>query len=239
MIISGVTLTGGRYGTLNIVQNNLQLLLDAGDPASYPGSGSTWTDTVGNLTFSLMNDPVYNDHQGGSLVFNPASSQYADGPSLASSLSTWTVETWLLHDATNMGTGGSPCIVTELYFGNPINFTVGNTQDAFPNVQAGSFLGSWAATALGITLVSGNWYQVVGTWDGTNMALYINGQLGSSQAWPGFISTRGGNGIRLMGRWDNAQFWGGRLSIVRIYGVDIGSAGVAQNFAATRSRFGI
>ena len=69
--------------------------------------------------------------------------------------------------------------------------------------------------------------------------LYINGVLTQSIAFPGFTSLSGTYGIRLMGRWDNAQFWGGRLSIVRIYSADIGSAGVSQNFATTKSRFGL
>ena len=239
MIISGARLVNGSFGSVSPVENNLALNLDAGNPASYPGSGSTWTDTVSSLAFTLMNNPTYDAGNGGSIVFDPNNSQFADGPSLASSLSTWTAETWLYHDATNMGVNGSPCIVTELYFGNPINFTLGNTSDSFPNIMAGSFNGSWATTGLGTTLTSGNWYQVAGTWDGTSITLYINGVLTQSIAFPGFNSARGGNGIRLMGRWDNAQFWGGKLSIVRIYSVDIGMSGVAQNFNATKSRFGL
>jgi hypothetical protein len=42
-----------------------------------------------------------------------------------------------------------------------------------------------------------------------------------------------------MHRWDNNDYWGGRLGIVRIYDADIGAAGVAQNFNANRERFGL
>ena len=34
------------------------LSLDAGNPASYPGSGTTWTDTVGGIPFTLNNGPT-------------------------------------------------------------------------------------------------------------------------------------------------------------------------------------
>ena len=36
------------HGGPNIVTDSLVLSLDAGDPASYPGSGTTWTDIAGS-----------------------------------------------------------------------------------------------------------------------------------------------------------------------------------------------
>ena len=42
-----------------------------------------------------------------------------------------------------------------------------------------------------------------------------------------------------MSRWDNPDFWGGRLSVVRIYNNDITQMGVTNNFNAERTRFGI
>lgn len=230
----------GRFIAPGVVQANLIMSIDAGNPASYPGSGTTWTDTVGAKTWTLQNGPTYNAGNGGSIVFDPALSQFADTTSFASSLTNWTVEAWLYHDATHMTSGGSPNIVTELYAGTPINFTLGNTSDSFPYIQTGSFLGGWASTPTGqVTLTSGNWYQVLGAWDGTTMSLYFNGALVASYNYPGFVSVRSGAGIRLMSRWDNAQYWGGRLSIVRIYDADIGSTGVVQNFNTNRSRFGL
>lgn len=48
MIISGARLVGGTYRTLGLVTNGLTMWLDAGDPASYPGSGSIWADLSGS-----------------------------------------------------------------------------------------------------------------------------------------------------------------------------------------------
>lgn len=240
MRIVGGVLQGGRYqDQYQAVAEGLELNLDAGNPVSYPGSGTVWTDTVASRAFTLYNGPTYNASNGGAIVFDPASNQYAQGPGLDSTLSNWTVEAWLLHDATNMSPGGSPCIVTQLYAGTPINFTVGNTEDSFPNLEVGTFNGGWASTPAGTTLTTGLWYQVVGTWNGTTVSLYLNGVVASSQAWPGFVSVSGNQDIGLMRRWDNYQYWGGSLSIVRIYNSDIGAAGVEQNFLATRGRYGL
>ena len=85
-----------------------------------------------------------------------------------------------------------------------------------------------------------NWYQIVGTYDGATIKLYVNNTLAQSTSYtPGTPLSSSGHGIRLMRRWDNADYWGGRLAIVRIYSGDIGLSGVTQNFDAQRGRFGI
>jgi hypothetical protein len=42
-----------------------------------------------------------------------------------------------------------------------------------------------------------------------------------------------------MRRWDNAEYWGGRLGVVRIYNTEFGNTQIAQNYNAVRSRFGL
>lgn len=236
MIIQGTRLVGGTYSTLLPVAGAV-LWLDAGDPASYPGSGSTWTDLVSAKAFTLYNSPGYSSANGGYLEFAPASTQWADATSLPSSLTTWTVEAWHYYAGTN--NNGSPCIVTEAYAGGPINYTVGNCSDSSPNLQVGYWDGgSFHPTPGGTILTPGQWYQVVGTYDGTANQLYLNGAFVSSTA-SASLPQSGGAGIRLMRRWDADQYWGGRLAIVRIYNTAIGSAGIEQNFNADRGRFGL
>lgn len=225
------------YPTAIPVSNNLLLNLDAGDPASYPGSGSTWTDTISSIPFTLYNSPTYSSSNGGYLSFNPLNSQYAQGPSFPTALTNWTLEAWHYYDPTNVITPSSPCIITEAY-SSYINFTLGNTTDSFPNIQTGFFNGGWVANPPGIILTPGNWYQLVGTWDGSTVKLYINGVVASSNTQAG-VPLRSGVGIRLMRRWDATQYWGGNLGIVRIYDVDIGATGVLQNWNANKSRFGL
>lgn len=220
----------------SITTQNLILELDAGDPLSYPGSGTTWTDLIGGKVFTLYNGVTYSGGNGGCLVFDHTSSQYADATSFASALTNWTVEVWVYY--TGQYDAGSPCIITEAYAGTPINFTIGNTTDSAPNMVAGFYNGAWTATPNGFVLSPNQWYQLVGTWDGTNIRLYVNGVLATSNT-SGGTAARGGVGIRLMRRWDAHQYQGGSLGIVRIYDADIGSAGVTGNFNADRQRFGL
>ena len=52
--------------SLNIVTSGLVLNLDAGNTASYPGTGTTWTDLSGNgNNGTLVNGVGYNFANGG------------------------------------------------------------------------------------------------------------------------------------------------------------------------------
>jgi hypothetical protein len=221
-----------------VITNNLSLHLDAGNASSYPGSGSTWTDLVGSKTFTLFNSPTYSSSNGGYLSFSPSSSQYAESSTSLSNLSTWSVEVWHYYTGTN--TGPSPCIVTEKWPNTTsnLNYTLGNGNDSSPNLHAGFFNGAWRITPNGYTLTANNWYHIVGTYDGSTIKLYTNNSLVQSTSYSG-TPISGTQGIRLMRRWDNTEYWGGRLGVVRIYSNDIGSSGVTQNWNAQRSRFGL
>jgi len=215
----------------------LVLSLDAGDPLSYPGSGTTWTDTVSNLPFTLYSGVTYNSANGGSLAFDPNNSQYAQSASIAS-LATWSVETWHYYTGTN--TAGSPCILTEVFAGGGINYTLGAINNDGNGLCAGWFNGgSWIYTGASYNLTPGAWYQIVGTYDGTVPKLYVNNTLVATGTTSGGSAFSGGQGIRLMSRWDNPEYWGGNLAIVKIYDGNIGASGVTASWYTNKSRFGL
>jgi len=225
-----------------IISTGLRLYLDAGNPTSYPGTGSTWTDLITSRAFTLYNNPAYSSDHGGCINFVAANEQYAQAPSLSSSLSNWTVEAWHYYDGTSyiLDGGNSPCIITEVYSGGgPINYTLGNCSDSFPNLQAGWFAGdTFFQTPQGYVLTAGQWYHLVGILDGNTLRLYINGvQVATASAASGGLSP--GQGIRLMRRWDYRNYWGGKLAVVRIYGNALTDADVLHNFKVEHSRFGI
>ena len=87
------------------------LSLDAGNPASYPGTGSTWTDTVGGIPFTLVNAPAYNSANGGYIQFNPSSGQYGYSTTNLGTLAAWSIEAWHYYDGTNTSSG--PNLVNE------------------------------------------------------------------------------------------------------------------------------
>jgi len=216
------------------------------DAATYSGTGD-WIDSVSSKAFTLVNSPTWSSSiGGGSFLFVPGSSQYAESASGVGSLSNWSVEVWHFYTGTNTGGAGSPCIITE-YWPNPatqINFSLGTLVDsATPFLQAGMFNGGWISTPTGYTLTPNNWYQIVGTYDGMNVKMYINGTMvGITPATNAIAS--GNLGIYLMKRWDltgpgSVQYWGGRLASVRIWNGDINFEGAHGSWLENKARYGL
>jgi hypothetical protein len=212
------------------------LSLDAGNPLSYPGSGTTWTDLVGGKVFNFYNGVGYESNDGGRIKFNAGNSNYAECSTSLPNLNTWSVGVW--HYYTNGNVGSGMCIITEVYPGNTsnINYSLGdNYSDG--GLTAGFFDGSWRTTG-NYGLTSGNWYYIVGTYDGSIIRLYVNNTLISTSNYTGTpISSDGG--IRLMRRWDNPDYWDGYLSIVNIYDKALNQSQVTSYWNSTKSRFGL
>jgi hypothetical protein len=201
------------------------------DAADYSGSGP-WVDSIGGKSFTLTNSPTWSSSNGGYFNFVSSSSQYAICNTSLSSMSNWTVGVW--HYYTGSETGSAPCIVTETFIGGGINYSLGKNNGPF---SSGFFDGGWRVTD-GYSLTPNNWYYIVGTYDGTTNKLYVNNTLVESNNYTG-TPTSSGAGIRLMERWDLADYWDGRLAIVDIFNSALSDSEITSRWNATKSRFGL
>jgi hypothetical protein len=218
---------------------NQVLSLDAGNPASYPGTGTVWTDTVGSMPFTLVNGPTYNSANGGYIQFVPGSGQYGYSTTNLGTLANWSIEAWHYYDGTNTSSG--PNIFTEYsYGGGTINLGLGwgNGSGADNELQAWWYGPGFQGTP-SYSLTPGAWYQIVGTFDGTTLNLYVNNTLVRTAVAPPGGAANPAIGYGLMTRWDPGGLWGGRLAIVNVYNSALSGAEVAQNFNYYRSRFGL
>jgi len=215
------------------------LSLDAGNTASYPGTGTVWTDIVGGNIFNLINNPTYSPSNGGRIQFNPTSGQYAQSSTSLPDLNTWSVGVW--HYYTGNNTGTSPCIVSEVFTGGYINYILGNGSDSSPNLETGFWAPGWQLTNNGYTLTPNNWYYIVGTYDGDTLSLYVNNTLVESTSGINYNPQSSSAGIYLMSRWDNTptELWGGYLATVDIYDEALDFTKVSSIFNSTKSRFGL
>lgn len=221
------------------------LSLDAGDVSSYPGSGTIWTDTVGGLTFSLINGPVYDSGGGGNIFFSAGGgvgqSDYAECQTSLPSLPAYTISVW--HKYQN-SLGSLPAIITEIQSGTgSINYKLGNiTSGGF--VQAGYFSNnSWRNTTTppnSIDIVD-KWSHILMTVDSNqNLKLYVNNVLVQSITFTGEIPTSSGQGIRLMKNHKVIEeTWGGYLAKVDIYNRELNTTEISDIWELNRDRFGI
>lgn len=210
------------------------LYLDAGNPASYPLTGTVWTDLIGGKQFNLLNGPGYDPANGGKFYFYAPAGQYAESNTSLPSLNIWSVAVW--HYYTGNNVGSAPCIVTEVFPGSTsnINYSVGDNNGGF---TSGFFDGDWRVTPT-FNLSPNNWYYIVGTYDGNTLKMYVNDSLVGSANYAGTpISSNGG--IRLMRRWDLGDYWDGYLSTVGIYDKALDSTQISSIWNTTKSRYGL
>jgi hypothetical protein len=221
------------------VTGGLVFYVDAGNTASYPGSGSIWYDlSPSRLNVTLYGSPTYSSTNGGYIAFTPSSSQYGGTTvSYNTTLTRWTTEAW--HYFTNVTAGNLAAIICKTY-GGDVNFALGSPVGGAggKNLAAAYYAGTWYNTSSTYTLPSVGWYHLVGTYDGTNLKLYVNNVLTQTQAssqTPGL----GGGLIHLMRRWDTGDYWGGYLGIARVYNRALSESEISKNYAVSKDRFGL
>jgi len=213
------------------------LYLDAGNPSSYPGSGTVWTDLIGGKIFNLINGPAYESGDGGKIGFYAPASQYAECSTSLQSLTTFTISVWHYWDGNN--TGGEPCILTEIYPGNTgaINYVLGSQQGS--PTRGGYFNGGFQSSPI-FSLTPDTWYNIVVTCDAfQEVKIYLNNTLISTTQTTGPSPSSSEGGIRLMRRWDNPEFWGGYLGIVSMYNKALNSAQISSIWNKDKNRFGL
>lgn len=216
---------------------NLFVNLDASNIASYPGTGTTWTDLQGNDNGTLINGPTFNAANGGSIVTDGVNDYILVGRVAGTGTSTqsMTYELWI-NPADNDG--------------NIMSMSAGNPQTGWnmPPIAAsgGRFRGKvWANNYIfSNNFTQGTWYQVVLTWNypSRTQSLYVNGVLNAAQGGITYASSNVDNFL-FLGQQnpgaDNTGMFGGRYGIFRIYNRALTANEIQQNFNANRSRYGI
>ena len=224
------------YDNPKIVTDGLVLCLDAGNRKSYPGSGTAWTDLSGRGNIGeLINSPTYNSSNLGYFQF--VTDDYARIPN-NTDLDTQTpsVEVWVKTNTTTQAgfwfEKGAVNTQYSLFQESTVIKWRQHIGGGVDNLQ------TTTATYMNTT----NWYQVVGTYTSGSRKLYINGVQVNSDTKTGTISTNsGGMSIGVYGGYSGSRgyYYNGNLSICRVYNRVLTQAEIAQNFNATRKRFGI
>lgn len=211
------------------------LYLDAGNTASYPGTGTVWTDLIGGKVFNLINGPGYDPGNGGKFYFYAPGNQYAQCNTSLTSLPEFTTSVWHYWDGTN--TGSLPCILTEIYIGGSLNYILGAPLGSV--AQSGYFNGNFQVSPQ-FTLSANTWYQIITTCDASqNVSVYVNNTLISTTPTTGSQPSSSNAGIRLMRRWDDNDYFGGYLSTVAIYDKALDSGQISSIWNTTKSRYGL
>lgn len=220
------------YNNITIVTDGLVLCLDAANPRSYSGSGTTWTDLSGlGNNGTLTNGPTYNSGNLGSIVFDGVNDTVDFTFDLRTS---WSYECWVMHTTINgfafLGQG-----TTSNNNGLHIWFRDGS------NLRFGMYAND--TDALSLTTLTNIWYHYCFTYNHNSpytKRIYRNGVelTGTIQQTQSQYS---GTGIVRIGATygSGGNFGSGRISNVKLYNRVLTLEEISQNFNAVRGRFGI
>ena len=225
-----------------VVDTNLMVWVDAGQTASYSGSGATWTDLSGNgKNYTLTNSPTFSSLTGGGVItFAGASSQYATTATTlfnSTTTNTYSINIWVYPT----GAGQIVSVDGQSTPNTAYHYT------AMEITAAGLiYFGQWtgAMTTIITSARSLNaWYNLVITYNGTTATAYINGtSVGSSAiAW----SAPGANTFFALMSQDSTNMSGttayasGSIGAFMVYNRALTADEVATNFNALRGRYGV
>jgi hypothetical protein len=208
-----------------IVTSGLVMHLDAGNPSSYPGSGTAWTDLSGNgNNGTLINGPTYSAADGGQIVFDGVNDSVDCGNAASLQISTYTLELWFKASPANSGYRG--LLVKESAYGL---YLLDNILGAY-DTPTGVFLST------GINAGDGVWRQAVVTMTaGGSQTLYVNAT--SIISGTGSVSSQSSSVT--VGSAAAIQYSQSNVAISRIYNRALSAAEITQNFDANRARVGL
>jgi hypothetical protein len=218
-----------------IVTSGLIMNLDATNPSSYPGSGTSWTNLTGQSFSATMSNITFDgSDNGGAIVFdgtasgsiNPLNFTNIPTSSAARTLQAWVKSTdtvqqyrWIFAYGDTIG-GTSPSY--NAYFMGASNNTAGFGGSVFAGAYSDSYFVGYNNVWLLMTL----------TYDGSTVKLYRNDSLVASS--PQSFTTSNnqiliGNQLSPFGD-TNSEKWIGKMRSILMYNRELSLSEIQQNY---------
>jgi len=237
----------GRAGEIitDIVENGLVFNIDAANRASYPRTGTTATDTIGNIVGTLSggsgdNNTPQIDTTTGSGVFDFDGTDDLIALGVGSDLNfsvndIMSINCWVNFNSYNASSWTG--VVTKRgynYAGSGESYNIGNEGSS----GKGMFWvndGSYKVAKSNSALSNNTWYNLCGTADGNNVNLYVNGIKQSQTV--SYSSITNSTSITRIGF--NNEYLNGQAGPVHIYNRALSANEVLHNYNALKGRFGL
>ena len=201
-------------------------------------TGGTYNGTATNVVYNeydgAASNVTYSTGKFGQAGDFNGSSSYIDTTYTVSAVSTQSISVWFKTTST----GGYRTIFSDA----PSNGAAVNTRmqiyttpTSTYDVIIGNNSGYWIGTGNSISsYIDGNWHNLIATYNGTDVKIYIDGSLFQS-----FTSTipfgTAGNQSLVLGKagLNNVNYWNGSLDQVRIYDKALSAADVTTLYNET------
>lgn len=211
-----------------IVTSNLLAYIDAGNPRSYPGTGTVMYDLSGNGRHATVNgSPTFTNY-----YFSiTADTTYVSLPSagLSPGVGNFTYSIWMWFNSVDS-------LDTLIENGSWTDSLLFRMETSVVTVYAeAAYRGGFSWTP-----ATNTWYNVVFTRESSTMSMFVNGVLtGSTFAMTTDINIGVASVFLMRSQHTTGQFTNGRFSAFSVYGSALTPGEINQNFSALRGRFGV
>ena len=221
-----------------IVTDGLVLCLDAANPKSYSGSGTTWKDLSGNgNNGTLVNGVGYNSGNGGSLSFDGVN-DYVDTSFTDNIISGFTFNFWFF------GTKSTVHFPAQFYLSNDTNtifrverFSAGNNTIEFGHSPNGENIG--LNELISFNFPNNVWTYCTLLYDGNYKYIFKNGVLDVTSSPNQVFTYYSGAFLRIGARQSASLPFSGNIPYVSLYNKALSSSEIQQNYNALKGRFNL
>ena len=181
------------HGTPNsIVKDGLTFAVDPANIRSYPRSGTVATDLINEVNGTLVNSPQFNSSNAGNFLFDGISEYISFGDIGLGGLTSFSFSHWVKYDSNAVDSNtwrismGNSTLNTQGFLTgitrsgwsfNGVRFFFSLNADSSSPYERTGGINTDATNKVPITLEADVWYNVSGTWDGSTLNLYVNGNL--------------------------------------------------------------
>jgi len=227
-----------NFGSIRtpIIPDGLVFNMDAANRASYPQTGTTVTDTVGNIAGTMSGAEMFissNVNVAANFNFDGSddSINFGDILDAPSSLS---IFAWInVFDDSEFPVvikGAGALNVREyglyVYGGKVMGVIADESAGDVDSIQGGT------------TITEVAWINVGTTWDGSTLRVYLNGVLDGSVS-TSVTEIENLSTPLYIGQDTSPDFARGRISNAQIYNRALSATEVLHNYNALKSRFGL
>jgi hypothetical protein len=220
---------GGTNPNPGVVGGSI-LYLDAGNTASYPGSGTTWYDLSGNgNNATLVNGVSFDGGNGGSLSFDGSNDYVSNTLSNPGSLPIL-FDFWI-NSNTSTPVGIFDSAPNQQYVLR--NYDPGQVEwwSDNPQVDLNITASTWTNITIQYSFSVSTLNRIITYYKNGTLISTTTGTTPSNYGWSSLVfgNINGGSG----------GSYSGKISIIKIYNRALSASEVLQNFNADRGRFGI
>ena len=214
----------------DIIKNGLLVYLEASATESYPGSGSTWYDIIGNYNGNLVSSPTYNSGLDENIEVNGTNCV-----ELGSffTYNYFTIGLWVKP-------GSTQTTYADIFDNNHTGSRnmVCQQNSTNTNQYGFSVIGASTYSDAGLfTLTANTWTYITFTFDGSVARGYINGSIYGTG---GSCSTNWSSQYFRLGQWGGGgRNWNGKYGNLMIYDRALTATEILHNYNIQKGRFGL